>query len=429
MAAIHMLGVAFAGKISRMAESPWMPNFHDSLERPTTDSYTETVEEANSGILSFFNPIINFFKTYSLETFLVIFSVLFLFLLIFLYRKIKYRCIEKLVYEREFSSDSVYAEGTVYLTETIYNPTLFPLFFVDVQEYIFGGLWLDGNRPEGAATDVQEVISRFHLMPFMRVKRRHEVYCQKRGDFFIESVRIHRKNNPYFMSAPAHLYVYPKLTDPVINSVPISCLLGEYTSQRRMITDPFSFAGIREYRFGDSTSSINYKATAKRPVHSMNDIMVNSREYCTGRMFMVYLNFHIQQESQVIADNYEALMDYGLSVASAVLRRAIADGCKCGFACNCKTEEGEMQIRFPMESSEEHQKQVLRGMAQIRPSDGTSIKRLLQMDIDEGLNNAEVIFITTYMDDEIDDRLRVMKQNTNAVAVIQIGEDDLDEEL
>lgn len=51
------------------------------------------------------------------------------------------------------------------------------------------------------------------------------------------------------------------------------------------------------------------------------------------------------------------------------------------------------------------------------------------MDIDEGLNNAEVIFITTYMDDEIDDRLRVMKQNTNAVAVIQIGEDDLDEEL
>ena len=171
------------------------------------------------------------------------------------------------------------------------------------------------------------------------------------------------------------------------------------------------------------------KATAKKPIYSMNDIMVNSREYCTGRMFMVYLNFHIQQESQVIADNYEALMEYGLAVAAAVLRRAVADGCKCGFACNCKTEEGGMYVRFPMESSEEHQKQILRGMTQLRPSDGPSVKRLLQMDIDEGINNAEIVFLTTYMDDEIDDRLRVMKQNTNAVAVIQIGEDDLEDEV
>lgn len=194
----------------------------------------------------------------------MILSCLLLFLLILLYRKLKFRYIEKLVYDRSFSSESVYAGGTVYLTETIYNPTLFPLLFIDVQEYIFGGLWLDGNRPEGSKTDVQEVISRFHLMPFMKIKRRHEVYCEKRGDFLIESVRIHRPGNPYFMSAPAQLYVYPRLTDPIINSVPISCLLGEYTSQRRMITDPFSFAGIREYRFGDSMSAINYKATAKR---------------------------------------------------------------------------------------------------------------------------------------------------------------------
>ena len=419
MAAFHSLIAAafsFGKRVTRAALEP-------------NDNFSDRAEEANQGVLNFLNPIINFFKTYSLQVFLVILGCLLLFLLILLYRKLKFRYIEKLVYDRSFSSESVYAGGTVYLTETIYNPTLFPLLFIDVQEYIFGGLWLDGNRPEGSKTDVQEVISRFHLMPFMKIKRRHEVYCEKRGDFLIESVRIHRPNNPYFMSAPAQLYVYPRLTDPIINSVPISCLLGEYTSQRRMITDPFSFAGIREYRFGDSMSAINYKATAKRPVHSMNDIMVNSREYCTGRMFMVYLNFHIRQESQVISDHYEEIMDYGLSVASAVLRRAIADGCKCGFSCNCKTEEGEMHIRFPMESSEEHQKQVLRGMARIRPSDGTSVKRLLQMDIDEGLNNAEVIFITTYMDDEIDDRLRVMKQNTNAVAVIQIGEDDLDEEL
>lgn len=394
--------------------------------QPTTEEKAQNIQD---GFMKVVGPIVNFCTEHSKLLLSILIAVAALVILILIYRKIKFHVIEKIHYERSFSSESVYAGETVTLTETIYNPTLFPLFFVDVQEYIFGGLWLDGARPNGAKTDVQEVISRFHLLPFMKVRRHHEVYCERRGDFLIESVRIHRPNTPFFMSAPAHLYVYPRLVDPIINSVPISCLLGEYTTQRRMITDPFSFAGIREYRFGDSMSAINYKATAKKPIYSMNDIMVNSREYCTGRMFMVYLNFHIQQESQVIADNYEALMEYGLAVAAAVLRRAVADGCKCGFACNCRTEEGAMYVRFPMESSEEHQKQILRGMTQLRPSDGTSVKRLLQMDIDEGINNAEIIFLTTYMDDEIDDRLRVMKQNTNAVAVIQIGEDDLEDEV
>ncbi len=398
-----------------------------ALVAPLPDGREEPKDEGRDP-LDFLRPVVNWFAAHSLQIFIALLIALGVFLLVLLYRKLKFHYIERLCYERAFSSESVYAGGSVQLIETIYNPTLFPLFFIDVQEYLFGGLWVDGARAEGAKTDVQEVISRFHLLPFMRVKRTHEVYCPKRGDYQIDSVRIYRRKEPYFTSAPARLYVYPALVDPVINSMPISCLLGEYTSQRRMITDPFSFAGIREYRFGDAMSSINYKATAKRPVYSMTDIMVNSREYCTGRMFMIYLNFHILSESQVIADHYEEIMDYGLSVASAVLRQAIADGCKCGFSCNCKTEEGEGQIRYPMESSEEHQTEILRGMARIRPADGASIKRLLQMDIDEGLNNAEVIFITTYMDDEIDDRLRVMKQNTNAVAVVQISDDDLRDE-
>lgn len=409
-----------------MIASTFLPSCIALTGQITTE---DASKEIQNGFLRFTQPIVDLFTKHPTLVITIVAVAALIALLIFIYRKIKFRVIEKIHYERAFSAEAAYAGETVTLTETIYNPTIFPLFFVDVQEYMFGGLWLDGARPQGASTDVQEVVSRFHLLPFMKIRRHHEVFCERRGDFLIESVRIHRPNDPYFMSAPAHIYVYPRLVDPVINSVPISCLLGEYTSQRRMITDPFSFAGIREYRFGDSMSSINYKATAKKPVYSMTDIMVNSREYCTGRMFMVYQNFHIQPESQSVADNYDALMEYGMAVASAVLRRAIADGCKCGYACNCKTEEGEMFVRFPMESSEEHQKQVLQGMTRIRPSDGTSVKRLLQMDIDEGLNNAEIIFLTTYMDDEIDDRLRVLKQNTNAVAIIQIGEEDLEDDI
>ncbi len=359
---------------------------------------------------------------------LFLFAVV-LVILTVLYIKLKGKFLEKLVYTREFSAKNAYAEETVTLTETIYNPSFFPLLRVDVEEYFFGGLWLDGQKPDPAlkAGDEQEpVISRFTLMPFMQTKRRHEVFCEKRGHFKITSVCVYRKNDPLFIDAPADIYVYPKIVDPMINSFPVSCLLGEYTSKRRLIQDPFSFSGIRDYRFGDPMNMINYKATARHPVLNASDIMVNMRDYCTGRLFMIYLNFHLQDVSKAVYENYQKIMEYGLSVASAVIRDAVANGCKVGFACNCPSED-ERYLRYPMQSSDEHCKQILQGFACLQISDGISIKLVLQDDIDAGLNNSEIVFLTTYMDDEIDDRMRVLKQYNNAVSVIHLSEGDLEQ--
>lgn len=344
-----------------------------------------------------------------------------------IYRKMKGKYLEKLVYTREFSVRDVYAGDSVTLTETIYNPTFFPLFRVDVEEYFFGGLWLDGQKPDGTTQSEEQepIVSRFMLMPFMQTKRRHEVFCEKRGHYQISSVCIYRKNDPLFINAPADIYVYPQFIDPMINTFPVSCLLGEYTSKRRLIQDPFSFSGIREYRFGDPMSAINYKATARHPVIDASDIMVNMRDYCTGRIFMIYLNFHLQNAGKSTYDRYEELMEYGLSVSSGLIRDAVNNGCKVGFAGNCPTENAHY-IRYPQLSSDEHYKQIMQGFATLRISDGLSIKLLLQDDIDAGLNNAEIIFLTTYMDDEIDDRLRILKQYSNAVSVVHIREEDLE---
>lgn len=350
-----------------------------------------------------------------------------LFILMIIYKKLKGKYLAKLIYKREFSTENVYAGETVTLTETIFNPTFFPLFSVDVEEYFLGGLWLDGAKPNPdvkAGAEQEPVLSRFTLLPFMQTKRHHQVFCEKRGHYQISTVRIYRKNDPLFINAPAEIYVYPPLVDPMINSFPVSCLLGEYTSKRRLIQDPFSFAGIREYRFGDSMNAINYKATARHPVITMSDIMVNVRDYCTGRLFMIYQNFHLQNAGKGLYDNYEKLMEYGLSVSSALIRDAVHNGCKVGFSANCPVDN-DSYIRYPMQSSEEHYKQIMHGFAAMRLSDGISIKQLLQMDIDDGLNNAEIIFLTTYMDDEIDDRLRMLKQYSNAVTVITLSEEDL----
>lgn len=383
-------------------------------------------------LYGFINSCTKFLAANSwLVTLIIVFLLLIVLTIaaIVIYGKMKGKFLEKLVYTREFSVKNVYAGETVTLTETIYNPTFFPLFKVDVEEYFFGGLWFDGAKPDPKIKTGEEqepVVSRFTLMPFMQTKRKHEVFCEKRGHFKITSVCIYRKNQPLFIDAPADIYVYPRLVDPMINSYPVSCLLGEYTSKRRLIQDPFSFAGIRDYRFGDPMNIINYKATARHPVISASDIMVNMRDYCTGRIFMVYLNFHLQDVSKAVYVNYEKIMEYGLSVASALIRDAVANGCKVGFAGNCPTEN-DRYLHYPMQSSDDHYKRIMQGFSTLRISDGISIKLLLQDDIDAGLNNAEIIFLTTYIDDEIDDRMRILKQYNNAVSVVHLNEEDLEE--
>ena len=76
--------------------------------------------------------------------------------------------IAKISYTREFSENAVFAGDSVYMTETVYNRTLMPLFFVDIEGYLYNGLAIDGVKPRGG--DMQHFVSRVHLLPFMQIK-------------------------------------------------------------------------------------------------------------------------------------------------------------------------------------------------------------------------------------------------------------------
>ena len=87
---------------------------------------------------------------------LILVAVLLAVVLVILYKKLKGKFLERLVYKREFSVKDAYAGETVELYETIYNPTFFPLFRVDVEEYFTGGLWLDGMRPGAKPAEIED---------------------------------------------------------------------------------------------------------------------------------------------------------------------------------------------------------------------------------------------------------------------------------
>ena len=95
--------------------------------------------------------------------------IAFLLFIVWLYLKLREAMIGKLVYSRSFSETGVYEGEHVIMTETLYNPTLLPIFAVGIESYYYNGIRIKDCEfdPKKA---MQYYVSRFTIMPFQQIK-------------------------------------------------------------------------------------------------------------------------------------------------------------------------------------------------------------------------------------------------------------------
>lgn len=368
--------------------------------------------------------ITRFYHSAWFTVFTVIFSLTVIYVILFLiYRRISRTIINKIIYKRDFSEDGVYEGEKVILTETIYNNSFIPLFYVDIEGYIYNNLRMEEYdfNPRHA---MQYFLSRFKLiMPYMQIKRRHEITCTTRGYYKLESVQLFFTTSNRYIDSSAEIYVYPKILKAPTVPLPTSSQQGDSFSRRWLMRDPFSISGVRDYTFGDPFNSINFKATAKFGGYSYNRIKVKNRDFCSNRTIMVYMNFQIDPKNTIPTPIYNNIIERGLSYAADYLRDAAYNGYRAGFAANCCMIDGKILIKFPIESGELHYRDILRNMSCIRPAAGQSFISMLDDDIARGLSDTEVYILTTYVDPEIDSRLRTLRRYNNSINVLILKED------
>ncbi len=343
-------------------------------------------------------------------------------LLAAVYLILRSKLIHKITYTREFSEKGSYQGDEIYLIETITNRSFLPFFFIDIEYYIFNELQYDGYVQDRSRT-MQYARSRFHIiLPYMRVKRKHTVKLLKRGFYQLDNVTFFYGRKERRISAPAQVYIYPKMTGIDNLPAPSSSMQGDAFSRQWLIRDPFSVSGIREYRFGDPFNSINFKATARSGRAGFEGIRVNNRDFCSNRNFMVYLNFQTQGDIAILDTVYEGFMERGLSYAAALLREAFTFGYRAGFAANCTLTSGEKFLRFPMTQGAVNYEEILRYMSLINLSEGVSFSALLQNDAMGGICDSEIFILTTYMNDAVDAAIDKFYKFGNNVSVIMLGE-------
>lgn len=342
---------------------------------------------------------------------------------VFILLKIREKLMEKVVYRRSFSDVGAYEGEYVTLIETVYNPTPFPIFFVNIEGYIYNGIPMEEYEIDPNKA-MQYYVSRFHLMPFMQIRRRHTIKCAKRGYYRLETVDIYYNKKVRYIDAPAEVYVYPRIIPLYETTQPTCDRQGDSFTRRWLIKDPFSLNGIRDYHFGDPFNSINFKATARSGRADISSLKVNNRDFCSSRTFMVYLNFQTDAEIPISTKSYEAMMELGLSFSSAIIREAAYNGYRAGFAANCFTVSGEDRIRFPIHSGENHLEEILKEMAKVRHKVGVSFFNLLDHDIKGGLNDTEIYIITPYVDETLDEQIANFHRFGNNVNVLRLEDEE-----
>ena len=346
---------------------------------------------------------------------LLFFLLLFLCLCFFL----RDRLIAGLRYSREFSEEGVCQGERVTLTETIVNPSFLPVFFVTVEAYVYHGLRMEGIE-ENPREPMQYVTSRFHLLPRMQIKRRHTVTCTKRGYYALETVDIYYNRRVRYLSAPTDLYVYPAVVPVSEQPMPLSTRQGDSITLRRLITDPFSYSGIRPYRIGDPFSSINFKATARSGILGLDGLRVNQRDASSSRTVLVCLNFQLPEEEKIPGDLFERMMERGLSYAAALIRDALYLGYRAGYAANAMTLDGDRLVHFPIDGGEHHLREILQKMAQTRLSVGASFTAILAEQLSEGLRDTELYVLTPFLTEEAGALLEAFSDQGNTVHCIDL---------
>lgn len=341
-----------------------------------------------------------------------------------IYLHFREKNLKNITYSREFTEKGVYAGDEVELIETVCNNGLFPLFGIDVEAYLYNELRLQGFDPP-KKDGMQYFISRFNLWPYMRIRRKHRLTCLKRGHYRLQSAVVRKRIGEELFECPADIYVYPHPfeIDPMLPAV--SMMQGEERALRKLFADPFSISGVRDYRFGDPVSQINFKASAKTHLgarRSATPFMVNDRDFCASRRLAVFMDFHLERDSGIDGAEYERLTELALSYSAYIIRNAIYGGYNVGFFANCKGQDGSMLQRFPLESGEPHMLDIFRTMASMRAADGGSFPALLEEMIDSGESDSEILLFVLCETPETNARAFELERRGNAVRMFSLPE-------
>ena len=157
-------------------------------------------------------------------------------------------------------------------------------------------------------TSVSDLLYREDMLsmkPFSRHTRKIKAKCNRRGYYTFPRITISSTDLLFIEKLSrefpndATLTILPQRLSPDEIRTSLSITFSDIQQRRTLLTDPFSFAGIREYQPWDPMKSVNWTASAK-----VGDYMVNQNASTSTKKVTVFLNldFYNQKRSMPLLE-------------------------------------------------------------------------------------------------------------------------------
>lgn len=328
------------------------------------------------------------------------------------YRRCKSRALETMQYSRTVDTNGVFTGETLTVTETVRNPSWFPLFSVKMEFYVPAGLTVD----ETECREHTHLTSVFFLPPHSTVTRKHTVRTDRRGHFCLQNAFTSYRDCEYLFEQPLEFYAYPTGITSGDCCDPDVFRAGNAISNRKYVEDPFFLSGIRPYQLGDPMRAVNFKASVRSFSGGMRRLMCNSYDSSRTHDTMIFLDLNNYAEAPLDAREQ---LENSLHIAVFLLCEAIRYGGRVGFAANCESGASRY-IHIPCSIGELHVRRILETLAELDlyARRDCSMSALLSQFAFSLPAGTDLYLISPFADSKTADVLRVLERHGRSAQLI-----------
>ncbi|AIQ47062.1 hypothetical protein R70723_15100 [Paenibacillus sp. FSL R7-0273] len=327
--------------------------------------------------------------------------------------------LKNLSYTRYFSASAVYQGEQIEMVEEIANRKLLPLPWLRLESSIARGLefGLQENLGVSSGEIYQNHISLFYLRSYRHIKRRHQIRCEQRGLFRLESVTM-TTGDFFGMSRRSKMFplqlellVYPAMLDVYELPLPVHSWLGELPVKRWIVEDPFLTAGTREYRPGDSLGGMNWKATART-----GRMQVHQKDHTADARLIICLNVEISDAMWRNITDKERI-ELGIRYAATVAEYAAGHGLEVGLMSNGRLDGQNDPVNAGPTGS---LLEMLGLLARLELDRTLPMSRLLELEAESSPSDNDYLIISCHRGAELELAAEELRLLGNGVAWLDI---------
>jgi len=327
-------------------------------------------------------------------------------------------------YRRRLRYSRGFPDETLQVEIEVENRKILPLTWLHIQDPwpLAVGPADESEISYSHLPDLGLLVHVFSLRWYELARRTYTLLLRKRGIYPVGSA-LARSGDLFGLYEAAdsvgqkdQITVFPHLLLQRGEQLPPVNPLGDQRSHRRLLDDPNSPMGVREYLPEDSFRRVHWPATART-----GQLQVKVYQPTCAEVLVVCLNvatYHRHWEGY-----YPALFEHMLSLTATTICQAIERGNRVGLLSNGSQLNADQPYHIAPGRSPAQLSKLLTALAGAAPVPAVGFERFLLREIPKVPYGSSLLILTAIVSPELAETLLTLKKHERKLTLLSLAEE------